>query len=252
MDLGLDGKVAMVACASSGLGLGVARALAAEGADVSICGRDRDRLAEAHEKLAASSSGRVHSQIADVSIDGAVQRWVDGTVAELGGIDVVVSHTGGVVQGPVDDFGPEDYRRAVDTALIPHVALVTAATPHLREGGWGRVLMITSEAVRQPMPHNVLSGVARQGLLSYARNLVHAFGDSGVTVNVLAPGYHDTPALRGPSGEDTSAAAAEVPLRRVGDPDDFGALAAFLASRQAAFVTGALLLVDGGNTRAPV
>ncbi|ANZ40790.1 oxidoreductase [Lentzea guizhouensis] len=250
MDLGLDGKVAMVACASSGLGLGVARALVSEGADVSICGRERDRLAEAHGKLEALGGGRVHSQIADVSIDGAVQRWVDGTVAEFGGIDVVVSHTGGVVQGPVADFGPEDYRRAVDTALIPHVALVKAATPHLRPGG--RVLMITSEAVRQPMPHNVLSGVARQGLLSYARNLVHAFGDSGTTVNVLAPGYHDTTALRGPSGEDTSAAAAEVPLGRVGDPDDFGALAAFLASRQAAFVTGALLLVDGGNTRAPV
>jgi 3-oxoacyl-[acyl-carrier protein] reductase len=249
MDLGLDGKVAMVACASSGLGLGVARALASEGADVSICGRDPDRLADARGKLEASG-GRVHSQIADVSIDGAVRRWVDGTVAEFGGIDVVVSHTGGVVQGPVADFGPEDYRKAVDTALVPHVALITAATPHLRPGG--RVLMVTSEAVRQPMPHNVLSGVARQGLLSYARNLVHAFGDSGTTVNVLAPGYHDTPALRGPSGEDTSAAAAEVPLGRVGDPDDFGALAAFLASRQAAFVTGALLLVDGGNTRAPV
>ncbi|USX52715.1 SDR family oxidoreductase [Lentzea sp. HUAS12] len=249
MDLGLEGKVALIACASSGLGLGVATALATEGAHVSICGRDPDRLAVAHGKLEAHG-GRVHSQVADVGVDGAVQRWVDGAVAEFGGIDVVVSHTGGVVQGPVAEFGPEDYRRAVDTALIPHVALVTAATPHLRRDG--RVLMITSEAVRQPMPHNVLSGVARQGVLSYARNLVHAFGDSGTTVNVLAPGYHDTPALRGPSGEDTSAAAAEVPLRRVGDPDDFGALAAFLASRQAAFVTGALLLVDGGNTRAPV
>ncbi|KOV89997.1 SDR family oxidoreductase [Nocardia sp. NRRL S-836] len=252
MDLGLDGKVAMVACASSGLGLGVARALASEGADVSICGRDPERLAEAHGKLAAVGGGRVHSQVADVQYTAAAERWVEDTVLELGGIDVLVTHTGGVVQGPVSDFDADDYRRAVDTALIPHVAMVKAATPHLREGGWGRVLMITSEAVRQPMPHNVLSGVARQGLLSYARNLVHAFGDSGVTVNVLAPGYHDTPALRGPSGEDPSAAAAEVPLRRVGDPDDFGALAAFLASRQAAFVTGALLLVDGGNTRAPV
>lgn len=250
MDLGLDGKVAMVACASSGLGLGVARVLASEGADVSICARDPERLAEAHGKLTTLGGGRVHSQVADVQYTSAIQRWVDDTVLEFGGIDVVVSHTGGVVQGPVGDFGPDDYRKAVDTALIPHVALIKAATPHLRPGG--RVLMITSEAVRQPMPHNVLSGVARQGLLSYARNLVHAFGDSGVTVNVLAPGYHDTPALRGPSGEDTAAAAAEVPLRRVGDPDDFGALAAFLASRQAAFVTGALLLVDGGNTRAPV
>ncbi|MGM1058286.1 SDR family oxidoreductase [Saccharothrix sp. Mg75] len=252
MDLGLDGKVAMVACASSGLGLGVATALAAEGADVSICARDADRLAEAHGKLEAAGGGRVRSQVVDVADTAAVRRWVDDTAAEFGGIDIAVGHTGGVVQGPVDDFGPDDYRAAVDTALIPHVALVTAATPHLKRGGWGRVLLITSEAVRQPMPHNVLSGVARQGVLSYARNLVHSFGDSGVTVNVLAPGYHDTPALRGPTGEDAAAAAAEVPLRRVGDPDDFGALVAFLASRQAAFVTGALLLVDGGNTRGVV
>ncbi|GGP67898.1 SDR family oxidoreductase [Saccharothrix coeruleofusca] len=252
MDLGLDGRVAMVACASSGLGLGVAKALAAEGADVSICARDAERLAQACGKLEAIGGGRVRGQVADVADTAAVRRWVADTAAEFGGVDIVVGHTGGVVQGPVEDFGPDDYRQAVDTALIPHVALVTAATPHLKRGGWGRVLLITSESVRQPMPHNVLSGVARMGVLGYARNLVHSFGDSGVTVNVLAPGYHDTPALRGPSGEDTAAAAAEVPVRKVGDPDDFGALVAFLAAKQAGFVTGALLLVDGGNTRAAV
>ncbi|MEV6908139.1 SDR family oxidoreductase [Amycolatopsis sp. NPDC051071] len=252
MELGLDGKVAMVACASSGLGFGVAEALAAEGADVSICARDAGRLAEAHGKLEAIGGGRVHSQVADMSDVAAVERWVADTAIEFGGIDVVVGHTGGVDQGPVEGFGVEDFRRAFDTAFIPHVTLINAATPHLKRGGWGRVLMITSESVRQPMPHNALSGIARLGLLGYARNLVHAFGDSGVTVNVLAPGYHDTPALRGPSGADPSAAAAEVPMHKVGDPGDFGALAAFLASRQAAFVTGTLLLADGGNTRAVV
>jgi 3-oxoacyl-[acyl-carrier protein] reductase len=217
MELGLDGKVAMVACASSGLGFGVAEALAAEGADVSICARDADRLADAHGKLEAIGGGRVHSQVVDMAEVAAVERWVAETAIEFGGIDIVVGHTGGVNQGPVEGFGVDDFRQAFDTAFIPHVALI-----------------------------------ARLGLLGYARNLVHAFGDSGVTVNVLAPGYHDTPALRGPSGADPSAAAAEVPVRKVGDPGDFGALAAFLASKQAAFVTGTLLLADGGNTRAVV
>ncbi|TDV54230.1 SDR family oxidoreductase [Actinophytocola oryzae] len=250
MDLGLRGKVAMVAASSSGLGLGVARALAAEGASVSLCGRDADRLAGAHAAVDAVGEGKVRSEVVDMGDPDAVAAWVEHTHDEFGAIDVVVSHTGGVRQGPVDDFAVQDYRDAVDTALVPHVAMVTAAKPFLEHDGWGRVLMITSESVRQPMPHNVLSGVARLGVLGFARSLVHGFADSGVTVNVLAPGYHDTPALRGPSGADPTAAAAEVPLGRVGDPEDFGALAAFLASRQAAFVTGALLLVDGGNTRA--
>lgn len=250
MDLGLSGRVAMVAAASSGLGLGVACALAAEGAHVSICARGAAQLARAHEKVDAMGDGKVRSEVVDMNDERAIAVWVDNTAEELGGIDVVVSHTGGVRQGPVSQFDVDDYRAALDTALIPHVAMVLAAAPHLKRDGWGRVLMVTSESVRQPMPHNVLSGVARLGVLGFARNLVHAFGSSGVTVNVLAPGYHDTPALRGPSGANVAAAAAEVPLGAVGDADDFGALAAFLASRQASFVTGSLLLVDGGNTRA--
>lgn len=252
MDLGLKDKVAMVAASSSGLGLGVAKALASEGAHVSLCARDEERLAKAHAAVDSVGAGRVRSESVDMTDPDAITAWVDHTARDLGTVDVVVSHTAGVRQGPVTEFGVADYRVAVDTGLIPHVAMVLAAKPHLERDGWGRVLMITSESVRQPMPHNVLSGVARLGVLGFARNLVHGFGDSGVTVNVLAPGYHDTPALRGPSGEDAAKAAEEVPLRTVGDPDDFGALTAFLASRQAAYVTGALLLVDGGNTKAVV
>jgi 3-oxoacyl-[acyl-carrier protein] reductase len=250
MDLGLTGKVAMVAAASSGLGLGVARALAAEGAHVSICARDTGRLADAHAELDTLGDGKVRSEAVDLNDPTAIERWVEHTAREFGAVDVVVSHTPGVKQGPVKDFGVEDYRAGFDTGFVPHAALVLAAMPYLKRQGWGRVLMITSEAVRQPIPHNVLSGVARLGVLGFARNLVYEFGDSGVTVNVLAPGYHDTPALRGPSGNGVDEVAAEVPLNKVGDPGDFGALTAFLASAQAAYVTGTLLLVDGGNTRA--
>ncbi|WP_018656683.1 SDR family oxidoreductase [Actinomadura flavalba] len=250
MDLGLNGKVALVAAASSGLGLGAARALAAEGASVSICARDGDRLAEAHKDVAAAGSGDVRSAVVDLSNPAAVERWVEHSASDLGGIDVLVSHTGGVTFGTTDDFGVQDYRGAVETTMLPHIAMTKAALPYLKENGWGRVVLVTSESVKQPMAHNVLSGTARLGVLGYARSLVQTLGPAGVTVNVLAPGYHATKALKGPNGSDPETCGSEVPLGRVGDPDDFGALAAFLASEQASFVTGALLLVDGGNTRA--
>ncbi|MEV0503172.1 SDR family oxidoreductase [Streptomyces spectabilis] len=252
MDLGIQGKAALVACASSGLGLGVARALAAEGAHVSVCARGADRLAAAHRELDSLGEGKVRSESVDMGDPTAVERWVEHTREEFGAVDIVISHTGGVQQGTVAEFTVDDYRTAVGTTMLPHMALVVAATPYLKENGWGRLVLITSESVHQPMPHNVLSGVARTGLHAYARNLADDFGRSGVTVNVLVPGYHRTPALRGPRGTDPDRAAREVPLGRVGDPDDFGALAAFLTSTQAAFVTGAQLLVDGGNTRAAV
>jgi 3-oxoacyl-[acyl-carrier protein] reductase len=137
--------------------------------------------------------------------------------------------------------------------MIPHVAVTLAALPYLTAAGWGRVLMITSEAVRQPLPASGLSAVARLGLLGFAKGLVHALGPRGVTVNVLAPGFHRTPALDEQFGADVDRAVAEVaaglPLGRVGRPADFGALAAFLASEQASFVTGCVLLADGGATR---
>jgi 3-oxoacyl-[acyl-carrier protein] reductase len=260
MDLGLSGRVALVAGASSGLGLAVARALAAEGAHVSIAARDPDRLARAHEEVDRAGPGRVLSSTVDVTDEAAVARWVDRTADEFGGLHVVVTNSPGVPHGTADSFAVDDYRRAYDGATLPHVAITLAALPHLRRGGWGRVLMITSEAVRQPLPGTAMSAVARLGVLGFAKGLVHALGPSGVTVNVLAPGVHQTPAFEGfvaarsgASGVDFETAlkeiAAEVPLGRIGRPADFGALAAFLAGEQACFVTGTVLLVDGGNTR---
>jgi 3-oxoacyl-[acyl-carrier protein] reductase len=165
-----------------------------------------------------------------------------------------------VPHGRADTFAVDDYRRAFDSSALPHVALTLAAAPHLRQAGWGRILMVTSEAVRQPLPGTAMSAAARLGVLGFAKGMVHALGASGITVNVLAPGVHQTPAFDGfvaarcaASGLDRETAlkeiAAEVPLGRIGRPADFGALAAFLASRHAGFVTGTVLLVDGGNTR---
>jgi 3-oxoacyl-[acyl-carrier protein] reductase len=253
MDLGIAGKVALVSGASSGLGRAAALALAAEGCALSVCARDAARLAGTAGELARAGACAVLSHPADLTDDTAAAGWVAATAAELGGIHIVVSVSGGPPPGPVDSFGLGDYRRAVQTALLPHVGLTLAALPHLRASGWGRILLVASETVRQPIPHYGLSSTVRPGLLGFARSLVHTLGAGGITVNVLAPGYHDTEGLRRQFGTQAPARlaqiAAGIPLGRVGQPGDFGAVAAFLASQHASFVTGTCLLIDGGATR---
>lgn len=253
MDLGLRGKVALVAAGTSGLGLGTALALAGEGADVSLCGRDPDRLAGAAAKVDAAGPGRVLASVVDVTDEAAVAAWVGTTSAELGGVQVVVTNSAGPPPGPVTAFGPSDYRSALETSLLPHIGLALTALPHLRAAGWGRLLMIASETVKQPIPRYGLSNVVRVGLVGFAKSLVHELGAAGVTVNVLAPGYHRTPAVERQLGADPDATLAGfvsgIPLGRLGDAADFGAVAAFLAGDQAGFVTGEVLLVDGGSYR---
>jgi 3-oxoacyl-[acyl-carrier protein] reductase len=253
MDLGLTGRVALVAASTSGLGLGVARALAAEGAHVSICGRDPDRLERARAEVCAAGAGQVLASRVDLTDEEGVAAWVDRTAAHFGRLDVVVTNSGGVPFGPVDSFPVAVYREAVEGNLLPHVGITLAALPHLRANGWGRILMITSESVREPHPGSGLSSVARLGLLGYMKGLVASLGASGVTVNVVAPGFHRTPILDQQFGAGVEAELARVaegiPLGRVGDVGDFGALVTFLAGAQASYVTGSVVVVDGGNTR---
>lgn len=253
MDLGVAGKVALVAGAGSGLGRATARRLAAEGAHVAICGRDPGRLADAEREITAAGTGKVWSKALDLTVDGAPEDWVESVVREAGELHIVVTNAAGPPPGPVDSFTPADYRAAVDAAFIPHVALVLAALPHLRAAGWGRILIIASETVRQPIPRYGLSNAARPGLVGFAKSLVQALGAGDITVNVLAPGYHRTPALERQFGDRADAAIAEIakdiPLGRVGTPEDFAAVAAFLASAHAGFVTGTVQLVDGGANR---
>ncbi|MFI1831245.1 SDR family NAD(P)-dependent oxidoreductase [Streptomyces sp. NPDC020412] len=253
MDLGLAGRVALVAASSSGLGLATARALAAEGAHVSLCARDPDRLARARAEVDASGPGRVLSTVVDLTDADEAAAWVDRTAEEFGALHVVVTNSGGVPFGPVDSFTVAQYRDAVEGNLLPHVSLALAAAPHLTAAGWGRIIMITSESVRQPHPGSGLSSVARLGVLGFVKGLVHTFGDAGVTVNVLAPGFHRTPILDVQYGDEVEQRLAEVarslPLGRIGRAEDLGALVTFLASEQAAFVTGSVLVADGGNCR---
>jgi 3-oxoacyl-[acyl-carrier protein] reductase len=253
MDLGLTGKVALVAAGTSGLGLGTAVALAGEGANVALCGRDPHRLAAAAAMVDAAGPGRVLASTVDVTDESSVAAWVGTTAAEFGGLHVVVTNGAGPPPGPVTEFGLADYRSALETSLLPHIGLALATLPHLRAAGWGRLLMIASETVKQPIPRYGLSNVVRVGLVGFAKSLVREIGAAGVTVNVLAPGYHRTPAVERQLGADPDSRLAEftagIPLGRLGDAADFGAVATFLAGKQAGFVTGEVLLVDGGSYR---
>lgn len=257
MDLGLTGRVAMVAGGSSGLGLAIAGELAAEGAKVSIGAREPERLAQAAEKVGAAANDRrdVHHARVDVRDQEAVQGWVDSTVEAFGSLHVVVANAGGPPAGPASAFDLDAYRDAVELSLLSSIGLVQAALPHLREAGWGRILFVTSQSVRQPIPHLALSNTARAGVLGYAQSLVHDLGDSGITVNVLAPGSHLTPRLEalatdaeGDASAGLAAMAEAIPIGRIGDPRELAAAAVFLASERASYITGAVLPVDGGST----
>jgi 3-oxoacyl-[acyl-carrier protein] reductase len=245
MDLGIEGRRAVVAAATSGLGLASARALASEGAHVAICGRDEARLADA----AALIDG-VEAIRADVSTPDGARGFVEEAMRRLGGIDILVPNGGGPPAGTFASTTVDDYPAALAGNLLSVVAMCEAAVPAMRGRSWGRVVAITSVSVRQPIGNLILSNTARAGVTGFLKTLALEVAGDGVTVNSVLPGSHATPRLTGLHGSDLSALAAQTPTGTVGDPDDFGAVVAFLCSEPAKFVTGSALAVDGGAVRA--
>jgi 3-oxoacyl-[acyl-carrier protein] reductase len=245
MDLGLRGRRAVVAASSSGLVFGVARALAAEGARVAICGRDPRRLARALEQLPPDAIALP----ADVSTARGAADFVEEASSTLGGVDILVPNAGGP---PAGDFASTDldaYRPALEENLLATVAMCRVAVPGMGERGWGRVVAITSATVRQPSPMLILSNTARAGVTGFLKTLAGEVAAQGVTVNSVQPGLHATDRLVQLHGGDPSGAAAQVPARELGRPEDFGAVVAFLCSDAARFVTGAAIPVDGGASQ---
>jgi 3-oxoacyl-[acyl-carrier protein] reductase len=247
VDLSIAGRRAAVAAASAGLGLGSARALAREGVDVAICGRDPGRLAAAVASLRAEpGAGRVDGLVADVcTTDGAIG-FVEGAAAALGGVDILVANAGGPPPGTFASTDLDAYGPALELTLLSTVAMCRAAVPAMAERGWGRVVAITSSTVRYPAGALILSNTARAGATAFLKTVATEVASRGVTVNSVQPGLHATDRLRQLYAGDLAAAGAGVPAGRVGDPDDFGAAVAFLCSAQAGFITGTTLLVDGG------
>ena len=256
MDLGLKGRVAVVAGGTSGIGLACAKEFAAEGAHVAVCGRDPDRLADAERELARVATGRVSVARVDLTDTAAAARWIDQVAADLGGLHVLLVGGGSPPIGTATGFGPDDYRAAVDRVLLPAVGLSLAALPHLRAAGWGRLLLVASETACVPIPPLVLSGITRAALVRFAQGLAVDVGRDGITVNVLAPGGVRTPPMERAAarlaGEDGDVEARlramghHSALGRLARPEEVAAVAAFLASERASYVTAGVHLIDGG------
>ena len=244
MDLGLSGRRALVTGASSGLGLGCARALAAEGARVALVSRSADRL----DAAAAALPGDPVTVVADLSDHGAVEPMVAAANDALGGIDIVVANAGGPPPGNFADTDVEAYPAALELNLMSTVAMCKATIPAMREQGWGRVVAITSIAVREPIGTLILSNTARAGLTGFLKTTAREVAGDGVTVNSLQPGLHLTDRLAN-IWEDTETLAESVPTGVLGDPGDFGAVCAFVCSDAARFITGAAIPIDGGASQ---
>ena len=260
MDLGLKGRTAIVAAASSGLGKAIAWELAAEGANVVINGRNEGSLIAAANQIHGATGAEVMLITGDVTNETDINQLVQGAKSRFGRIDIMVTNAGGPPAGFFDDFEAEHYRQAIELNLISTINLCRAAIPHMRAGRWGRIVAITSIAAKQPVENLILSNTARAGVLGFMKTLSQQVANDGITVNTLCPGYHLTERLEslgsltagreGITREEVYARwAASTSSKRIGDPKEFAAVAAFLCSERASYVTGTAIQVDGGANK---
>ena len=244
MDLGLRGRTAIVCGASSGIGLGIAEALAAEGANVVMFARRRDLLEQEAARLGAIPV------TGDVTSTEDLERLVETTMEAHGGVDVLVHNSGGPHRTTAVDLDARKVREAVDLLLVSIVELTALCLPHLERSPAGRIVTITSSSVREPIDALALSNSIRPGIVGWSKTLARELGPKGITVNCVAPGRIDTDRVRevypdGPTPEDL----ATIPLRRLGTSREVGDVVAFLCSDRASYVSGTVTLVDGALTR---
>ncbi|MEP6692035.1 MAG: SDR family oxidoreductase [Gemmatimonadaceae bacterium] len=256
MQFGLDGKIALVAAASRGLGRAIAEELAREGASLIICARGADALAETRDSLVAAGAA-VESVVADLSTPEGVDRVIHAAVSRFGRVDVLVTNGGGPPPGKFESHDWAAWQRAVDLLLRSAVELARGVLPGMRERKWGRIINVTSIAVKQPVDDLMLSNSIRAAVTGWARTLANEVAGDRVTVNNILPGYTRTERVeqlaanvaktKGISERDATAVwESQIPMRRLGEPREFAALAAFLASERASYITGQSIAVDGG------
>jgi len=260
MDLGLKGRAAIVAAASKGLGLAVATELAREGAEVAICARSAANLEQAVQTIREATGRSVYAEAVDVTDAERVEQFVVGVDKRFGRLDICVTNAGGPPAKAFLETTTEQWRGAFELTLLSAVHFAREALPRMKARGWGRFVTITSNSVKQPIDGLLLSNSLRAGVTGLAKTLANEFGPFGITVNNVCPGYTRTDRLAelaqgraAKTGESPEKIfeqwAALTPLKRVGRPEEFAAVVAFLVSERASYVNGVSLAVDGGAVR---
>jgi len=260
MELGLEGRAALVAAASKGIGRACAAGLAAEGARVAICARTRADLEAAAEEIRAKTGAEVLAFPADVTSAADVKALVEATVHAFGRLDVLVTNAGGPPPGPFDRMTDEAFQAAFELNLLSTVRLIREALPHMRARRWGRIVNIQSTSVKQPIDGLLLSNAIRPGVAGLAKTLAAELGRDGITINTVCPGRILTDRSRSfmehrarqaglPFEEFLKQDVAAIPLGRIGQPEEVAHVVAFLASERASYLTGVALQVDGGLVR---
>lgn len=260
MQLGLEGRTALVAASSRGLGRAVAEELAAEGARLVLCARGEAVLAETRDAIERQTGAEVVAVAADVSVPEDVERVVGTALDRFGAVDVLVTNAGGPPAGPFESHSPEAWQAAIRLNLESVLNLVRGVLPGMKQRRWGRIINITSIAVKQPVDGLILSNSVRAAVTGFARTLANEVAPFGITVNNVLPGYTRTrrveelaartAAARGITPEEAADTwVRQIPMGRLGEPRELAALVAFLASERASYITGVSVPVDGGWTK---
>ena len=263
MDLGLKGKVAIVVAASKGMGKASAMGLAAEGARVTMCARTEADLLVAASEIREKTKAEVLALPADVTRLADIQRVVAKTVDAFGGVDILVANAGGPPPGGFDQMTDADWQAAFELNLLSTIRLIREVLPHMRRKRWGRILSIQSSSVKQPIAGLILSNGIRPGVAGVSKTLAAELGKDNILINTVCPGRILTDRLRSHMGgrakqmgktfeEYLPQLTADIPLGRVGSPEEFANMVVFLASERASYVTGATIQVDGGLIRSIV
>lgn len=260
MDLGLRGKVALVVASSKGLGRAVAEELAAEGASIAMCARGEDELTRARDEIAKNHGVDVIAIAGDVSRADDVERITGTALEHFGRVDILITNAGGPPSAKFEAINPDMWQKTVDQTLMSAINLTRSLLPQMRQRKWGRIINITSITVKQPVEGLMLSNSIRAAVTGFARTLANEVAQDGITVNNILPGYTRTERVEqlaetiaereGISADNARARwESEIPMGRLGETHEFAALAAFLASERASYITGTSITVDGGWTK---
>ena len=259
MDMGIRGKAALVTAASKGMGKATALALASEGVRVLMCARTAADIKAAAEEVRAKTGVEVVEMTADVTKKEDIERLVKRAEDAFGGVDILVANSGGPPRGNLEEMTDEQWYGAFEVATLSVVRLIRGVLPSMKQKRWGRILTIQSVSVKQPVPGLLLSNAVRPGVAGMFKTLSEDLGKHNITINVVCPGKILTDRLLGgakqaglPTDEFIKRAGADVPLGRVGTPEEFANVMVFLASERASYVTGVALQVDGGLIRSNV